>query len=198
MRPHLFGAAQMGTEKCPFCGQEIDSEATRCFFCGAKLDEEAVEKRLEQLYIQEDQRFIRGVDNPLVLKVIAILILIYVVLFHGEPSGRQSPAVMGPMKSSTIRLNAKVTFAGSQLVISNNDAFEWENVRLEITSGLFRDSFSLSVPKLYAGQTYAIKADEFLRKDGARFDPASARPWKFSIYCDIPGKKNISYMAYLQ
>ena len=66
----------MGTEKCPFCGQEIDAEAIRCFFCGAKLDENSVEKRLEQLYIQEDRRFIRGFDNPVAPKVIAVLILI--------------------------------------------------------------------------------------------------------------------------
>lgn len=185
----------MATERCPFCGQEIDTKATRCFFCGAQLDERSVERRLEQLYIQEGQRFIRRVDNPLVPKVIAVLLLVYVILFHGEPSGRQSPAVTGPTGSSMIRLNAKVTFAGLQFVILNNDTFDWENIRLEIASGILRESFSRSVPKISAGQTYAVKADEFRQKDGARFDPASTRPWKFSIRCNTPGKESGSYVA---
>jgi len=185
----------MGTEKCPFCGQEIDAEATRCFFCGAKLDEGSVEKRLEQLYIQEDRRLIRGVDNPVVPKVVAVLILIYVVLFHGEPAGERSSAVIGPPGSSTVRLNAKVTFAGAQLIISNNDSFDWESVKLEISSGVFGESFGLSVPKISAGQTYAVEAAEFRRKDGARFDPASTRPQKLWIRCDTPEKENGSYVA---
>ena len=27
----------MGYMKCPFCGQEIDSEAKKCFFCDSDL-----------------------------------------------------------------------------------------------------------------------------------------------------------------
>ena len=185
----------MGTEKCPFCGQEIDAEATRCFFCGAKLDEDSVEKRLEQLYIQEDRRLIRRVGKPLVLKVVVVLILIYVVLFHGEPAGKRSPAVIGPPESSTIHLNAKVSFAGAQFIISNNDSFAWENVKLEITTGASGEPFGLSVPKISAGQTYAAEAAEFQRKVGTRFDPVSTRPQKLWIRCDTPEKENGSYVA---
>ena len=182
----------MGTEKCPFCGQEIDAEATRCFFCGARLDEESVEK---QLYMQEDRRLIRRVGNPLVPKVVVVLILIYVVLFHGEPAGKRSPVVIGPPEGSAVRLNARVSFAGAQFIISNNDSFDWENVKLEITSGVPGEPFGLGVPKISAGQTYAVEAAEFQRKDGTRFDPASTRLQKFRIRCDTPGKESGSYVA---
>lgn len=185
----------MGTEKCPFCGQEIDAEATRCFFCGARLDEESVEKRLEQLHVQEGRRLARRVRNPIALEVVAVLILIYVVLFHGEPAGKRSSAVVGPSESSTVRLNAKVTFAGPRFVISNNDSFHWENVKLEVTSGAFGESFALSVPKISAGETYTVGASEFYRKDGTRFDPVSTKPQRFWIRCDTPEGENGSYMA---
>lgn len=185
----------MGTEKCPFCGQEIDTEATRCFFCGARLDEDSVEKRLGQLYAREDRRFTRRIGKPVVLEVIVVLILTYVVLFHGEPAGRRSSVVSGPPGSSTVRLNAKVTFAGAQLIISNNDSFDWENVIMEISSGIFGESFGLNVPKISAGQTCAVEAAEFRRKDGIRFDPGSTRPQKFWIRCDTPGKESGSYMG---
>ena len=185
----------MGTEKCPFCGQEIDAEATRCFFCGARLDEESVEKRLEQLHVREDRRFARRVRNPVVLKVVAVLILMYVVLFHGEPAGERSSAIMRPSEGTTVRLNAKVTFAGALFVISNNDSFDWENVELEITSGVFGESFGLSVPKISAGKTHSVEAAEFRGKDGTRFDLVSMKPRQFWIRCDTPGSENGSYMA---
>lgn len=194
-RPRLFGRARMGTEKCPFCGQEIDAEATRCFFCGARLDENEVEKRLEQLYTREYRRFTRRVGKPVALEVIVVLILTYIVLFHGEPAGKHSSSVIGTPLSSAVRLNAKVTFAGAQLIISNNDSFDWENVKLEISSGVFGESFGLSIPKISAGETYVSEAAEFRRKDGSHFDPVSTRPQKFWIRCYTPGKESGSYMT---
>lgn len=185
----------MGTEKCPFCGQEIDTEATRCFFCGANLDEESVEKRLEQLYLQQDRRFARNIGSSLLPKVIAVLILIYIVLFHGEPPGKRSRPVIGPPESPVVRLNAKVAIAGRQLVVSNNDSFDWENVKMEIASGVPHDPFVLSIPKISAGQSYTLEAEEFRRKDGARLDPSLAKPQRVWIRCETPKKESGFYMA---
>jgi hypothetical protein len=185
----------MGTEKCPFCGQEIDAEAERCFFCGARLDEESVEKRLEQLSMQEDRRLTRRVGSSTALAVVVILILMYIVLFHGEPAGNRPSVAVGPSESSTIRLNAKVVLAGAVFIISNNGSFDWENVELEITSGASGESFGLSVPKISAGETFTADAPEFCRKDGTRFDLVSMKPRQFWIRCDTPEKENGSYIA---
>ena len=54
----------MGTEKCPFCRQEIDAAATMCFFCGAELSEESIHKRLEQLQ-EQDARVARRIRSPI-------------------------------------------------------------------------------------------------------------------------------------
>jgi hypothetical protein len=185
----------MGTEKCPFCGQEIDAEAAKCFFCGAKLDEESVERRLEQLHLQEDRRSARKVHIPVALGVVVAVILTYLVLFHGAPAKKPSPAVHRPPESPTVHLNAKVTFAGARFVISNNDSFDWENVKLEITSAALGEPFGLNVPRIPAGETHTVDAAEFCSKDGTPFNSFSMKLRRFRIRCDTPDRQSGSYLA---
>ena len=184
----------MGTEKCPFCGQEIDSAATRCFFCGADLNEESVHKRLEQLHIQ-DVRVARRIRNPLLIKIVIVLIMVGVVFFYDTSGRKRIPVVDNPYQSSTVRLKAKVTFPGARFIISNNDSFEWKNVKLEIISETTEDRFSLKVPNILAGETYTAAAAEFLKDDGIRFNPYTMKPKKFWILCDTPTRENGSYLA---
>jgi hypothetical protein len=184
----------MGTEKCPFCGQEIDAAATRCFFCGAELNEESVHKRLEQLHIQ-DVRVARRIRNPLLIEVIVVLILISVVFFYGTSGRKRISDVDSPGRSSTVKLNAEVTYPEARFIISNNDSFDWENIKLEIISETTEDQFGLKIPNILAGQTYTVAAAEFLKDDGTRFNPYTMKPKKFWILCDTPTKKNGSYLA---
>jgi hypothetical protein len=185
----------MGTEKCPFCGQEIDAGAAKCFFCGAKLDEESIESRLEQLHYQEGLRSGRKIRCPVALIVMVAGILLAIVLFRGTPGGRSFSPLEHPSESSTVRLNAKVTFAGARFVISNNDTFDWENVKLEVVSVDFTEPFCLTVTRIPAGGTYTVGAAEFCRKDGTRFSQFSTRSERFRIRCDTPERGNGSYLA---
>ena len=184
----------MGTEKCPFCGQEIDAAATRCFFCGAELNEESVHKRLEQLHIQE-VRSARRIHKPLLIKVAVVLIFISVVFFYGTSGRKRISGVDNTGRTSTVKLNAKVVYPGERFIISNNDSFDWKNVRLEIISETAEDRFSLNVPNILAGETYTAAAAEFLKDDGIRFNPYIMKPKKFWILCDTPTKENGSYLA---
>jgi hypothetical protein len=184
----------MGTEKCPFCGQEIDAAATRCFFCGAELSEESIHKRLEQLQ-KQDALHSRRIRRPIAVGIIVVIILVGIVFFY-DASGRKNMSVFdNPDQSSTIRLRAKVTFPGARFVISNNDSFDWRNVRLEIMSESTEDRFSLRVPSISAGETYKVAAAEFSKGDGTRFNPYTMKPKKFLILCDAPAKKSGFYQA---
>jgi hypothetical protein len=184
----------MGTEKCPFCGQEIDAAAKRCFFCGADLNEESVHKRLEQLHKQDIQTA-RRIHKPLLIKVIVILIFAGVVFFYGT-SGRKHISDVGSTgQSSTVKLNAKVAFPGAQFIISNNDSFDWKNVNLEIIPGSLEDRFSLNVPIILSGETYEADAAEFVNDIGIHFDPVKMKPQEFWILCDTPTRKGGSYLA---
>ena len=185
----------MGTEKCPFCGQEIEARATKCFFCGAKLDEASIERRLEQLHYQERHRSARRIHCRLAMAVVVTGILLVIVLFYGMP-GRWNPSPLGrPSESSTVRLNATVNFAGARFVISNNDSFDWENVKLEVVPADFGEPFGLAVTRIPAGGTYTVGVGEFRRNDGTRFDPFSTKSERFRIRCETPEKRSGSYLA---
>jgi hypothetical protein len=184
----------MGTEKCPFCDQEIDSAATRCFFCRAELNEESVHKRLEQLHIQ-DVRAAQKIHKPLLIKVVVVLILAGVVFFYGTSGRKRISNIDISGRTSTVKLNAKVTYPGTRFIIYNNDSFDWKNVKLEIVPESTDDRFSLGVPNILAGETYTAAAAEFLKDDGTRFNPYTMKPKNFWILCDTPTRKNGSYLA---
>jgi hypothetical protein len=184
----------MGTEKCPFCGQEIDTAATRCFFCEAELNEESIHKRLEQLHVQ-DIKADRRIHNPLLIKVIVILILAGLVFFYGTSSKKRTSGVDISRRTSTAKLSAKVAFAGARFIVANNDSFDWKNVKLEIIPESMDDRFSLRIPNILAGQTYTADVAEFLNDDGIRFNPDKTKPLEFWILCDTPTRKSGAYLA---
>jgi hypothetical protein len=184
----------MGPEKCPFCGQEIDSAATKCFFCGAVLNEESVHKRLEQLHIQDIQ-VARRARNPHLIKVIVVLILGGVVFFYGTSGRKRISDVDSPARTSTIKLTAKVVYPGARFIISNNDSFDWKNVKLELISETTDDRFSLRILNLLAGETYTAAAAEFLKEDRTRFNPNTMKPKEIRIMCETQTGESGSYLA---
>lgn len=184
----------MGTEKCPFCGQEIDSSAKRCFFCGAELNDESVHQRLEQLEIQDIQAD-RRVHKSFLLKVIVILIFVGVIFFYDTSGRKHISKVDSSAQSSTVKLKAKVTFPGVQFIISNNDSFDWKNVKLEIIPDSIEERYRLSTPIILSGETYTADATKFLNNKGIHFNPDKMKPRKFWILCDTPAGRSGSYMA---
>jgi hypothetical protein len=193
----IFGIAEMAIEKCPFCGQEIDSAAIRCFFCGAELSEESVHKRLEQLH-EQDIRLAHGIRKPVAAGIIVVIILIYIIFFYDISGKKRMPVIDNPSQRLTVRLKAKVTFHGERFVIYNNDLFDWSNVRFEIMPESTEDRFGLRVPTISAGQTYTAAAAEFFKEDGTCFNPYKMKPKKFRIQCETPTKESGSYQASLK
>ena len=187
----------MGMEKCPFCGQEIDDAAARCFFCGAELNEESVHKRLEQLHMQDIQAA-RRIHKPLLIKIIVIFILAGIVFFYGTSGKKRTSSIDVSGRSSIVKLNAKVAFQGARFVISNNDSFDWKNIKLEIIPESMEDRFSLSVPIILSGETYTADATEFFNDNGIPFNPDKMKPRKFRILCDTPTRGDGSYLADLK
>ena len=93
----------------------------------------------------------------------------------------------GGSKSSTpkdITLNANVYFTGTQFRISNNDDFDWVDVKFELNSpGLFSSGYILKADQIAANTVYTVGAAQFAMPDGTRFNPFSMKPVSFSIVC---------------
>jgi len=184
----------MGTEKCPFCGQEIDAEATRCFFCGVELNEESVHKRLEQLH-ERDAQLTRKISKPAAIAALIVIIVITIVFFPNTAGRKRTPVIDSPYQRQIVRLKSKVIFSGETFVISNNDSFDWSNVKLEIMPESTEDRFRLKVPIVSAGEQYTADAAEFSREDGTSFNPYKMKPKKFWIFCETPTKESGIYRA---
>jgi len=187
----------MGTEKCPFCGQEIDAAAKRCFFCGADLNEESVHKRLEQLHVQDVQAA-RKIHKPLLIKVIVIVIFAGIVVFYSTSDRKHMSDIDRPDKSSAVKLNANVAFPGAHFIISNNDPFDWKNIKMEIVLDSLEERFSLSSPIILSGEIYKVDASKFINNNGDRFNPDKMRPRKFRILCDTPAQRSGSFLTDLK
>lgn len=85
---------------------------------------------------------------------------------------------------SYIDLNASVSFTGTQFVITNNDSFNWNDVELEINSGLLKGGYKLKAVLISAGQTYTVGALQFAKGDGERFNPITIKPQSLNIFCN--------------
>jgi len=92
-------------------------------------------------------------------------------------------------ESSTVDLNASVSFTGTQFVIKNNDTFDYNNAKLELNGDYFLKGYNLK-----AGETYTVGMMQFADKKGNRFN-ALQKPQKFSIWCDLSNGKNGFYYA---
>lgn len=111
-------------------------------------------------------------------------------LFASETgSGSRKPA----SASTSVDLAAAVRFTGTQFVITNNDAFNWSNCRMEINSGIARGGYELRAPLIAARSTSTVGAMQFAKRDGERFNPISMKPNSFSIACDTPQGRGYSF-----
>ena len=167
----------MGSERCPFCGQEIDSEARKCFFCGSALDKDSVEKQLETLNRQDVHKSVHKIRS-LLLKLLFVVVIVVLAIIIFYPKGA---------------LKAQITYTGSQYIISNNNSFTWTNIELDFVSGIERCSFVLKLDKISSGQTITVKAAQFTDSGGVGFDPEQMQPQQLNISCDTPyGRKSFS------
>ncbi len=173
----------MGPERCPFCGQQIDAEAVKCFFCGKALSRDAVEERLEELEIQDqkESRTRRWTHHHSALLLIVIFTLIFIAVCPHPVADRSSQKKIVLSEGTATLLKAEVSFTGKEFTISNNDSFDWSDVELQISTDNIGNIFTLKITSIPAGQTYLAGAINFTDINGTPFDPNSNEAKKISI-----------------
>lgn len=120
--------------------------------------------------------------------VVFIACMMYICgVFDPTPSSETSS------KPSYIDLNALVRFTGTQFVITNNNNFDWTNVKLEINSRLLKSGYKLNANVMIAGQAYTVGAMQFAKSDGTKFNPFSMKALSMSIFCDTSRGEGFYY-----
>jgi len=81
-------------------------------------------------------------------------------------------------------LKAEIRFDGSQFIITNNDSFDWTDVKFKLNEGIIKAGYRLNVDRIKAGNTYTVGALQFTKPDGTRFNPFTIKPQTMFIFCD--------------
>lgn len=90
---------------------------------------------------------------------------------------------------SFVDLNASVKHSSTQIVIKNNDAFQYQNLKIEINS-----KYEYKHSSLLPGETLNIGYLKFVDKNHNRFNPFSMQASKISVTCNIPnGRRGYLY-----
>ncbi|HEX2951372.1 MAG TPA: hypothetical protein VHV83_17650 [Armatimonadota bacterium] len=87
--------------------------------------------------------------------------------------------------STLIHLNASVWYENGEFTITNNDDYDWTNVRLTINPSLF-GGYNLHVTRIRAKSTYRVGCMQFTKRNGTRFNPYQTAVEAFKIASDIP------------
>ncbi len=87
----------------------------------------------------------------------------------------------GGSSTETKDLSASVSFDGTQFTITNNDSFDWDNVKFTLNS-----EYKLTYPLLNAQSTYTVGAMQFAKSDGEKFNPFTHKAMEMFIACDTP------------
>jgi hypothetical protein len=102
--------------------------------------------------------------------LIAIFVLILANLVGGGSGGS------GSSGSSNKELNVQINFSDTQFLISNNNSFDYTNVRMKVN-----DKYELTADKISAGQQYIVGMAQFADSSGQRFNPFAMKVRKIYI-----------------
>ncbi len=108
---------------------------------------------------------------------VAIIVFLITSVFSEKSTPNESAYISAPTVNNYVDLNANVVFSGTQFIISNNDKFDYNEVKMKVN-----DKFSLNVPTLKAGDIYTVGLMQFADDEGNRFTVLQ-KPQKFFISC---------------
>lgn len=98
-----------------------------------------------------------------------------------QAAAQKRAAARAKQSKRSDQLDASVSFSGTQFTITNNDSYDWTNVKMEVNGGLVRGGYVLKTNVIRAGQTYTVGAMQFAKGDGERFNPFTHKVQQFHI-----------------
>jgi hypothetical protein len=87
--------------------------------------------------------------------------------------------------STTVELEASISFDGTQFHITNNNNFTWIDAKFKLNDD-YKYSATMS---LQPGNEYTVGALQFTKDDGTRFNPFTSKALKMSVSCQTSDGK---------
>ena len=121
-------------------------------------------------------------NTRIVLAIGFILATAFIVVALVALSTIQANTSISVAKRNNI--GASVFYTDKELIITNNDNFDWENAKLDIRFRNPNSRYILKTPVMKAGQTYVIEPGQFTKNDDTRLKSFTIRPQKLRIECN--------------
>lgn len=113
---------------------------------------------------------------------LCFVILAFALILGLLSGGKKEQA----QKAQVTAVDASIYFDGERFAITNNNDYDWTNVRFEVNSGLLSGGYVLKHSPMEAGHIYSVEALQFCKADGTKLNPRTTKPQNFSIFCDTP------------
>ena len=158
---------------CSKCGNELPKNDNFCSNCNERVWAKTFRSKADE----NKQKVIAWI---FLIGIITIGIFLVKGIFSPRPTNNSA---------KTIEIHASVRFTGAQFVITNNDNFDWTNVKFEVNSGFLGGGYVLETPIIAAQNTYTVGALQFAKDDGTRLNPFAVKPQNIFISCETPQGK---------
>jgi hypothetical protein len=181
-------------KKCPYCAEEIQDAAIVCRYCqrdlpppppstipGIVLDEHAATAA------PVPPVSVARKTSPAAWGCLTIILLLlgfcgYVAVQPTTPGSSTSSTAPDP------ELPAKVSFTGTQFVVTNEGSAQWTDTKADVNGGILSDGFTLQIGTVEPGAKLTVGAMQFAKSDGTRFNPFQMKPQKFVLTATMNGK----------
>lgn len=119
-------------------------------------------------------------QDRLLLFIVALVIVAVVIggaIWSASRSSRHPSGILGTKRGGD--LEAKVTYTGTQILVSNTSSFDWLDVQMEINA-LASDGYMTTAPMVKSNSELNAGLTLFRKPNGTRFNPGS-KIIKFAI-----------------
>lgn len=141
-----------------------------------QAEEEERERIRRNIKEKENKKVGKGCGIALLsIFLLAVIITVSIVTCSSGSSGPEE-------------LNAAVRFDGAQFHISNNDDYDWVDVKLQVNS-----DYELRVGRMDAMTEYSVGAMQFTKGDGTRFNPFGQKAKNFFIWAHTEDGHSVSW-----
>lgn len=128
--------------------------------------------------------------NVALVSITVIAIIIVSVIDNDTGTVEKAVEETKKEEKRDIELNASINATDNNIQITNDDSFDWVNVRIRINN-----KYLLTVDRIESGRTFVVGWQQFIDKKNIRFNPYTEKATELFIYSKLSDTEIGSFLA---